>query len=73
MWCWLYETVDIITGNGVVPCLILNVEALKVSAVVLTSDVDIKPGQYVICSRVLLRVPACDGLLGRIVDPLGIH
>lgn len=51
----------------------MNVEALKVSAVVLTSDVDIKPGQYVICSRVLLRVPACDGLLGRIVDPLGIH
>jgi F-type H+-transporting ATPase subunit alpha len=65
------ETVDIVTADGVVPCLILNVESSKVSAVVLTSDVNIKPGQYVVCSRVLLRVPACDGLLGRIVDPLG--
>lgn len=39
---------------------------------VLTSDINIRPGQYAVCSRVLMRVPTCDGLLGRIVDPLGI-
>lgn len=55
-----------------IPCLILNVGSDKVSAVVLTSDTYIKPGQYAVCSRVLMRVPTGDGLLGRIVDPLGI-
>jgi len=65
------ETIDILTGEEIIPCLILNVESNKVSAVVLTSDIYIKPGQYAVCSRVLMRVPTCDGLLGRIVDPLG--
>jgi len=65
------ETVDILTGEEVIQCLILNVESNRVSAVILTSDILIKPGQYAVCSRILMRVPACDGLLGRIVDPLG--
>jgi len=65
------ETVDILTGEDIIPCLILNVESSRVSAVVLTSDTFIKPGQYAICSRVLMRVPTGDALLGRIVDPLG--
>lgn len=65
------ETIEILTGSERIPCLILNVESNKVSAVVLTSDFGIKPGQYAACTRTLMRVPAGDSLLGRIVDPLG--
>lgn len=65
------ETVDIVLEDRVIICLILNVEADKVSAVVLDSDRDIKPGQYALCSGVLMSVPTGDSLLGRIVDPLG--
>eukprot|EP01126_Amoeba_proteus_P062108 TRINITY_DN83_c0_g1_i4.p1 TRINITY_DN83_c0_g1~~TRINITY_DN83_c0_g1_i4.p1 ORF type:complete len:541 (-),score=17.77 TRINITY_DN83_c0_g1_i4:1132-2754(-) len=65
------ETIDILTGEEIIPCLILNVESSRVSAVVLTSDRFIKPGQYAVCSRILMRVPAGVPLLGRIVDPLG--
>src|ERR1043165_9447814 len=65
------ETIDILTSNGLVTCLILNVESSKVSAVVLTTDVDIKPGQYAVCTGLLMRVPTGEALLGRIVNPLG--
>lgn len=65
------ETIDILTGEEIIPCSILNVESSRVSAVVLTSDRFIKPGQYAVCSRTLMRVPAGVPLLGRIVDPLG--
>jgi len=65
------ETVDILTGDSIIPCLVLNLENQKVSAIVLDSDTNIKPGQLAICSGVLMRVPTGQGLLGRIIDPLG--
>jgi len=65
------ETIDILTGEALVPCLILNVESNCVSAVVLTSDRSVRPGQYAVCTRVLMRVPVGTSLLGRIVNPLG--
>lgn len=67
----LYETVEIVTGAGTVVCLVLNIESKKVSAVAMDSDINIKPGQYVIRTGVLMSIPVGEGLLGRIVDPLG--
>lgn len=32
------ETVDILTGDSIIPCLVLNLENQKVSAIVLDSD-----------------------------------
>jgi len=65
------ETVDICTSAGVIVCLILNVEISKVSAIVLGDDNAIRPGQYAVCSGILMSVPVGDTLLGRIVNPLG--
>jgi len=65
------ETVEILTGDQKVVCLVLNIEKNKVSAIAMDSDVNIKPGQYVTCSGVLMSVPTGESLLGRIVDPLG--
>jgi len=65
------ETVDILTGDSIITCLVLNLEYGKVNAIVLDADINIKPGQIVICSGILMRVPTGDSLLGRIIDPLG--
>jgi len=65
------ETVDILTGQGTVVCLVLNVERDKVGAIALDTDVNIKIGLFAICSGRLMSVPTGDSLLGRIIDPLG--
>jgi len=65
------ETIDILTNEGSVTCLILNVESKKVSAIVLEEDNNIIPGQYAYCSGVLMSVPTGEALFGRIVNPLG--
>ena len=52
--------------------MVLNIEEKKVSAIIFSSDRNIKPGQEVIMKSVLMSVPVGDKLLGRIVDPLGI-
>jgi F-type H+-transporting ATPase subunit alpha len=67
----LYETIEIVTGDKIVVCLVLNIEKNKVSAVAMDSDISIKPGNYVVRSGVLMSVPTGEGLLGRIIDPLG--
>jgi len=51
--------------------LVLNLELSKVGAVVLGSDFEIFPGDYVCRNFVLMNVPVGDHLLGRVVDPLG--
>jgi F-type H+-transporting ATPase subunit alpha len=65
------ETVDIITKEGAAICLVLNIERDKIGGIVLDNDTKVKPGQYVICSNVLMSVPTGESLLGRIVNPLG--
>jgi len=42
-----------------------------VSAVCLSSDFSIKPGQFVTLTNELMSIPVGEGLLGRVVDPLG--
>jgi F-type H+-transporting ATPase subunit alpha len=65
------EMIEILTGVEIVKGMVLNIETSKVSAVVFTSDINIKPGQEVLRNSVLMSVPTGDALLGRIVDPLG--
>jgi len=65
------ETVEILTGEESVVCLVLNLENSRISGVLLDTDMHVKPGQYVVRSDLLLSVPTGQSLLGRIVDPLG--
>jgi len=65
------ETVEILTPESKVVCLVLNVEAQKIGAIVLDADTHVKPGQFVISRDVLLSVPTGEALLGRIINPLG--
>jgi len=64
------EMIEILTGIEVAKGMILNIEESKVSAVIFTSDINIKPGQEVVKKNILMSVPTGDNLLGRIVDPL---
>jgi F-type H+-transporting ATPase subunit alpha len=63
--------IEVITGADVAIGMVLNIEENKVSAIIFSSDINIKPGQEVIKQSVLMSVPTGDTLLGRIVDPLG--
>jgi len=65
------ELVEIMTANGPIKCLVLNIETNRVGAIVLDADINIKPGQFVISKNTLLRVPVGSALLGRVVDSLG--
>jgi F0F1-type ATP synthase alpha subunit len=51
------ETVEVLLGYTTIMCLILNLEAEKVSAIVLDDDREIRPGQLVFSSGVQMRVP----------------
>jgi F-type H+-transporting ATPase subunit alpha len=66
------EMIEVLTGIDVVMGMVLNIEEKKVSAIIFSSDRNIKPGQEVLMKSVLMSVPVGDKLLGRIVDPLGI-
>lgn len=65
------EMVNIVTAEGTIVCLVLNIESRRVGAIVLGNDMFVKMGQYVISSGTLMSVPTGEALLGRIVDPLG--
>jgi F-type H+-transporting ATPase subunit alpha len=51
--------------------LVLNLEEYEVGAVILGSDKDIKEGTTVKRTKKVFSVPVGEGLLGRVVDPLG--
>jgi len=65
------ETIDILVGDGIVTCLVLNLERGRVSAIVLDEDSKLRPGQLAVGSGVQMRVPTGKSLLGRIINPLG--
>jgi len=50
--------------------MVLNIEEMRVSAIVFSSDINIRPGHEVISKSILMSVPVGDKLLGRIVNPL---
>jgi F-type H+-transporting ATPase subunit alpha len=65
------EMINFCVGNENIYGLVLNLEATHVSAIVLGLDSKIKPGQYVFRRHILMSVPIGQGLLGRVVNPLG--
>jgi F-type H+-transporting ATPase subunit alpha len=65
------EMINFCVGAIEIYGLVLNLEATSVSAIVLGLDSEIKPGQYVFRKNVLMSVPTGQGLLGRVVNPLG--
>ncbi len=56
--------------NGVMG-MILNLEEDNVGAVILGPDIDIKEGEQVRRTGRIVDVPVGDGLIGRVVNPLG--
>jgi len=65
------EMIEVLTGVENAMGMVLNIEENKVSAIIFTSDINIKPGQEVLKKSMLMSVPIGDNLLGRIMDPLG--
>jgi len=65
------EVIDFLVGSKKITGMVLNLEPDKISAVVLGDDSEIKPGQMVARKFDLMGVPVGEGLLGRVVDPLG--
>ena len=65
------EMVEICTSEMNQKGLILNLGPKWVSAVALSSDSKIKPGQFVFLTHELMSIPVGDALLGRVVNPLG--
>src|SRR3546814_5615396 len=60
-----------LVGSKKIIGMVLNLEPDKISAVVLGDDSEVKPGQIVARNFDLMGVPVGEGLLGRVVDPLG--
>src|SRR6185503_7125798 len=65
----LNEMIDF--GNGVVG-LALNLEETEVGAIIMGDYTGIKEGQMVRTTGKLLQVPVGKGLLGRVVNTLGL-
>jgi F-type H+-transporting ATPase subunit alpha len=66
------ENFEMIEFDGAnVMGLVLNLEEYEVGAVILGSDKDIKQGTTVKRTKKVFSVPVGEGLLGRVVDPLG--
>jgi F-type H+-transporting ATPase subunit alpha len=66
------EMITFFINNIEIIGLVLNLETTRVSAVVFSKDVEIKPGHFAVRRFVLMSVPVGQNLLGRVVDPLGI-
>src|ERR1700743_1677783 len=64
------EMVEICASEKNQKGLILNLGPKLVSAVALSSDSKIKPGQFVFLTHELMSIPVGDSLLGRVVNPL---
>lgn len=66
------EMIEIIVpGQAPIVGLIVNIETVRVSAVIFSNDIDVQPGFLVIQKNALMNVPTGTSLLGRIIDPLG--
>jgi F-type H+/Na+-transporting ATPase subunit alpha len=62
---------EILQFEGGVNALALNLEEDAIGAVVLGESTGLEEGQLVRATGTILSVPVGDGLLGRVVDPLG--
>src|SRR5438105_15198128 len=65
------HTADAAGGRGTVIGMALNLEEDTVGAIILGDYLDIKEGTEVRSTGRIVQVPVGDGLIGRVVDPLG--
>lgn len=65
------EMVGFAVGSDIVRGIVLNLTFDFVNAVVLGDESQIKPGNLVVNSGHLMRVPTSKSLLGRVIDPAG--
>jgi len=66
-----FQTIDDAGGRGTVIGMALNLEEDTVGAIILGDYLDIKEGSEVRSTGRIVQVPVGDGLIGRVVDPLG--
>ncbi len=69
--CGFNEVIRIETENGTVDAFALNLMEDEIGAVLLGSDQQVKAGARVSLVGNVLSVPVGEGLLGRVVNPLG--
>ncbi len=65
------EMLEFQTETGVVCGVALNLEEESVGAIVLGDYKSIKEGDEVKCLKKILEVPVGEGIVGRVLDPLG--
>lgn len=66
------DMVEIDTGNNdAVPALVLGINQEEIEAVVMGEYTQIRQGNIVRSSGQVLQMPAGEGVLGRVLDPLG--
>ena len=66
-----FQTIDDAGGRRTVIGMALNLEEDTVGAIILGDYLDIKEGTEVRSTGRIVQVPVGDGLIGRVVDPLG--
>ncbi len=66
------DMVEIQTVNGEIPALILGINEREIEAVVMGDYTSIRQGNIVKSNGKILTMPAGPGMLGRVVDPLGV-
>nr|WVH37103.1 ATP synthase F1 subunit alpha [Meteora sporadica] len=62
---------EMVTFSGGIKGMALNLETDKVGVVIFGNDILVKEGSIVKRSRVIAEVPSGQGVLGRVIDPLG--
>ena len=65
------EMLEFKTARGPVYGVALNLEEDRVGAIILGDYLGIKEGDEVKCLNKILEVPAGEGIIGRVLDPLG--
>ncbi len=65
------ELIAVVTENGTVPALALNLEEESMGALVLGDDAGVKSGNEVKRTGEILSIEVGEEMLGRVVDPLG--
>ena len=65
------EMLEFKTAKGSVFGVALNLEESSVGAIILGDYKNIKEGDEVLCLKRILEVPVGEGIIGRVVDPLG--
>jgi len=61
------EMIEIIADMKFISGMVLNIEEDKISAILFSSDINVKPGQEVFKNNMLMSVPVGDSLLGRLL------